>query len=283
MAEDYLSKFCLRRPDVKSERSLSMFKSLAGRTAVVTGASKGIGRGIARRLGAVGCSVLVVARNTAETENVVREIMQAGGKASAFRADVADESAMKLMARAAVERYGSLDILCANAGIFPAAKLDVMSGTEFDKVLATNLRGTFLCVSACLPALKRAKGRIVVTSSITGPITGYPGWSHYGASKAGQLGFIRTAAIELAPAGVTINAVMPGNIATEGLDGLGPDYIAKMESSIPMKRLGTVEDIANAVLFFASDEAGYITGQTLVIDGGQTLPESLMALEEMSK
>ncbi len=283
MAEDYLSKFCLRRPDVKSERSLSMFKSLAGRTAVVTGASKGIGRGIARRLGAVGCSVLVVARNTAETENVVREIMQAGSKASAFRADVADESAMKLMARAAVERYGSLDILCANAGIFPAAKLDVMSGTEFDKVLATNLRGTFLCVSACLPALKRAKGRIVVTSSITGPITGYPGWSHYGASKAGQLGFIRTAAIELAPAGVTINAVMPGNIATEGLDGLGPDYIAKMESSIPMKRLGTVEDIANAVLFFASDEAGYITGQTLVIDGGQTLPESLMALEEMSK
>jgi 3-oxoacyl-[acyl-carrier protein] reductase len=283
MAEDYLSKFCLRRLDVKSERSLSMFKSLAGRTAVVTGASKGIGRGIARRLGAVGCSVLVVARNTAETENVVREIMQAGGKASAFRADVADESAMKLMARAAVERYGSLDILCANAGIFPAAKLDVMSGTEFDKVLATNLRGTFLCVSACLPALKRAKGRIVVTSSITGPITGYPGWSHYGASKAGQLGFIRTAAIELAPAGVTINAVMPGNIATEGLDGLGPDYIAKMESSIPMKRLGTVEDIANAVLFFASDEAGYITGQTLVIDGGQTLPESLMALEEMSK
>jgi 3-oxoacyl-[acyl-carrier protein] reductase len=260
-----------------------MFKSLAGRTAVVTGASKGIGRGIARRLGAVGCSVLVVARNTAETENVVREIMQAGSKASAFRADVADESAMKLMARAAVERYGSLDILCANAGIFPAAKLDVMSGTEFDKVLATNLRGTFLCVSACLPALKRAKGRIVVTSSITGPITGYPGWSHYGASKAGQLGFIRTAAIELAPAGVTINAVMPGNIATEGLDGLGPDYIAKMESSIPMKRLGTVEDIANAVLFFASDEAGYITGQTLVIDGGQTLPESLMALEEMSK
>ena len=283
MAEDYLSKFCLGRPDVKSERSLSMFKSLAGRTAVVTGASKGIGRGIARRLGAVGCSVLVVARNTAETENVAREIMQAGGKASAFRADVADESAMKLMARAAVERYGSLDILCANAGIFPAAKLDVMSGTEFDKVLATNLRGTFLCVSACLPALKRAKGRIVVTSSITGPITGYPGWSHYGASKAGQLGFIRTAAIELAPAGVTINAVMPGNIATEGLDGLGPDYIAKMESSIPMKRLGTVEDIANAVLFFASDEAGYITGQTLVIDGGQTLPESLMALEEMSK
>jgi 3-oxoacyl-[acyl-carrier protein] reductase len=260
-----------------------MFKSLAGRTAVITGASKGIGRGIARRLGAVGCSVLVVARNTVESESAAREITEAGGRASAFSADVANESETKAMAAAAVDRYGSLDILCANAGIFPAAKLDAMSGSEFDTVLATNLRGTFLSVSACLPALKKAKGRIVVTSSITGPITGYPGWSHYGASKAGQLGFLRTAAIELAPAGVTINAVMPGNIATEGLSGLGLDYIAKMESSIPMKRLGTVEDIANAVLFFASDEAGYITGQTLIIDGGQTLPESLMALEETSK
>jgi len=260
-----------------------MFKSLAGRTAVITGASKGIGRGIAHRLGAVGCSVLVVARNTVESESAAREITEAGGRASAFSADVANESETKAMAAAAVDRYGSLDILCANAGIFPAAKLDAMSGSEFDTVLATNLRGTFLSVSACLPALKKAKGRIVVTSSITGPITGYPGWSHYGASKAGQLGFLRTAAIELAPAGVTINAVMPGNIATEGLSALGPDYITKMESSIPMKRLGTVEDIANAVLFFASDEAGYITGQTLIIDGGQTLPESLMALEEMSK
>ena len=260
-----------------------MFNSLAGRTAVVTGASKGIGRGIARRLGSVGCSVLVVARSRTESESVAREITEAKGKASAFSADVSDEAETKAMAAAAVERYGSLDILCANAGVFPAAKLDVMSGSEFDNVLATNLRGTFLTVSACLPALKQAKGRIVVTSSITGPITGYPGWSHYGASKAGQLGFIRTAALELAPAGVTINAVMPGNIATEGLSGLGPDYIAKMQSSIPMRRLGTVEDVANAVLFFASDEACYITGQTLIIDGGQTLPESLMALEEMSK
>jgi 3-oxoacyl-[acyl-carrier protein] reductase len=260
-----------------------MFKSLAGRTAIVTGASKGIGRGIAHRLGKVGCFVLVVARNKSESESVAREIREAKGEASAFSADVSSETETKAMAAAAIERYGSIDILCANAGIFPAAKLDVMSGSEFDKVLATNLRGTFLSVSACLPALKQAKGRIVATSSITGPITGYPGWSHYGASKAGQLGFIRTAAIELAPAGVTINAVMPGNIATEGLSGLGPDYIAKMQSSIPMKRLGTVEDVSNAVLFFASDEACYITGQTLIIDGGQTLPESLMALEEMSK
>jgi 3-oxoacyl-[acyl-carrier protein] reductase len=112
----------------------------------------------------------------------------------------------------------------------------------------------------------------------TGPVTGYPGWSHYGASKAGQLGFMRTAAIELAPYGITVNAVLPGNIATEGLDGMGEEYVRTMTASIPMRRLGSVLDIANAALFFASDEAAYITGQSLVIDGGQILPESLAAL-----
>ena len=121
-------------------------------------------------------------------------------------------------------------------------------------------------------------GRIVLTSSITGPITGDPGWTHYGASKAGQLGFMRTAALELAPRKITINAVMPGNIATEGLDGLGQDYLDKMTESIPLKKLGSVEDIAYAALFFASEEAGFITGQTVVIDGGQVLPESLGAI-----
>ena len=122
---------------------------------------------------------------------------------------------------------------------------------------------------------------MVVTSSITGPLTGFPGWTHYGASKAGQLGFIKTAAMELSRYNTTINAVKPGNIKTEGLQDLGEDYLATMAASIPLKRLGTVEDIANAALFFASDEAGYITGQQIVIDGGQTLPESLEALEEI--
>jgi 3-oxoacyl-[acyl-carrier protein] reductase len=119
---------------------------------------------------------------------------------------------------------------------------------------------------------------VVVTSSITGPVTGYAGWAHYGASKAGQLGFIRSAALELAPAGVTINAVMPGNIITEGLADLGEEYEQTMAASIPLKRLGSVADIASAVLFFASEQAGYITGQTLIIDGGQTIPESLEAM-----
>jgi len=128
---------------------------------------------------------------------------------------------------------------------------------------------------------KRGKGRVVVTSSITGPVTGFPGWAHYGASKSGQLGFLKTAAMELSRYNTTINAVMPGNIYTEGLQGLGEDYLKTMAASIPLKRLGDVADIGNAALFFASDEAGYITGQQIVVDGGQTLPESLEALEEI--
>ncbi|MFG1358573.1 3-oxoacyl-ACP reductase FabG [Xanthobacter pseudotagetidis] len=256
-----------------------MLKALEGRTVVVTGGSKGIGKGIARRFGAAGLNVLVVARRLADAEAAAAEI---GPNASAFAADVADRAGCDAFAAAALERYGRLDILCANAGIFPAARLDAMTDEDFDRVIGTNLKGTFHSVAAVLPAMKAARwGRIVVTSSITGPITGYPGWAHYGASKAGQLGFIRTACLELAPFGITVNAVLPGNIRTEGLDGLGADYLEKMEASIPLKRLGSVDDIANAALFFASEEAAYITGQTLVIDGGQVLPESLMALEEM--
>lgn len=259
-----------------------MFTSLKGRSVIVTGASKGIGRGIVRRFGEVGCHVLVVSRRLAEADKVAAEIVAAGGSAKGFAADVSVDAEAKAMAAAAVEAFGGIDILCANAGIFPAAKLGAMTEADFDTVINTNLKGTFLSVSACLPAMKaKRKGRIILTSSITGPITGYPGWSHYGASKAGQLGFMRTACIELAPYGITVNAVMPGNIRTEGLDGMGEEYIHKMELSVPMRRLGSVADIANAALFFATDEAAYVTGQGMVVDGGQILPESLGALEEM--
>ena len=135
-------------------------------------------------------------------------------------------------------------------------------------------------IQACLPYLKRSDaGRIVLTSSITGPLTGYPGWSHYGATKAGMLGFMRTAALELARFKITINAVLPGNTLTEGLSDLGSEYMDTMIASIPLKRFGTVEEIGHAVAFLASEAAGFITGQTLVVDGGQTLPESLQALQ----
>lgn len=256
-----------------------MFRSLQGRTVIVTGGSKGIGRGIALRFGEAGLNVLVVSRRLGEAEAVAAEI---GANASGFAADVSEEDDCRAMAAAAVERYGAIDVLCANAGIFPAARLEAMTAADFDHVMAVNLRGTFLSVSACLPAMKTASaGRIILTSSITGPITGYPGWSHYGASKAGQLGFMRTAAIELAPYAITVNAVMPGNIHTEGMDAAGAAYIAAAQAAIPLRRLGSVADIANAALYFASEEAGYVTGQTIVVDGGQVLPESAAALEAM--
>jgi 3-oxoacyl-[acyl-carrier protein] reductase len=154
-----------------------------------------------------------------------------------------------------------------------------MTEADVDEVFACNFKGTMFSVQACLPALEASgHGRVILTSSITGPITGYPGWSHYGASKAAQLGFLRTAAIELAPKRVTVNAVMPGNVMTEGMVELGEEYIRESEAIIPQHRLGSVEDIGYAALFFATDQASYITGQTIVVDGGQVLPESPAAL-----
>lgn len=256
-----------------------MFTSLAGRSVVVTGGSKGIGRGIATVFARAGARVLVTGR---DEESLAAACAEIGGETSYVIADVSRREDCDRMAATAVERHGGIDVLCANAGIFPAARLDAMTADDLTTVMATNLNGTVFAVQACLEALTASgRGRVVVTSSITGPYTGYPGWSHYGASKAAQLGFVRTAALELAPRSITINAVLPGNIATEGLDGLGEDYLTAMAASVPQKRLGGVADIGNAALFFATEEASYITGQTLIVDGGQVLPESLQALAEI--
>ncbi len=256
-----------------------MLTSIEGRSVIVTGASKGIGKGIARVFARQGARVMLVARGEADTARAVAEIRADGGTAELFSCDVADWAAVQRMVAATLEAFGGIDVLCANAGVFPQTKLIDMEPEEWDHVLDTNLKSTFLCVKACIPAFEQAgKGRVIITSSITGPVTGFPGWAHYGASKSGQLGFLRTAAMELARYQTTINAVMPGNIITEGLEGLGQDYLDTMAASIPLNRLGIVEDIGHAALFFASDEAGYITGQTIVVDGGQILPESLEAI-----
>jgi 3-oxoacyl-[acyl-carrier protein] reductase len=259
-----------------------MLTPITGRVTIVTGASRGIGRGIARAFAAQGARVLVVARDGTAAEAVAQELTAQGGTASAYACDVADADGVQAMAAAAEERYGGIDILCANAGIFPAARLGEMTVAQWDEVLGTNLKGTFLSMSACLPAMRRrGRGRVIITSSITGPITGYPGWTHYAASKAGQLGFMRTAAIELAPSNITVNAILPGNILTEGLEAMGDDYERQMAASIPLRRLGSIADVANTALFLGSDEASFITGQGIVVDGGQVLPESLAALEGM--
>jgi 3-oxoacyl-[acyl-carrier protein] reductase len=254
-----------------------MLTPISGRAVVVTGASKGIGKGIARVFARQGAKVMVVSRKIEEAEACAGEV---GSGARGFAADIGDWEACQAMAAAAAAAFGGIDILCANAGTFPQTKIESMDPDEWDAVMATNLKGSFLSVKACLRWLKRSdQGRVVLTSSITGPVTGFPGWSHYGASKAGQLGFMRTACLELARYGITINAVLPGNIITEGLAGLGEDYLKTMAASIPMKRLGTVEDVGNVALFLASKEAGYITGQTIIVDGGQILPETLEAID----
>lgn len=259
-----------------------MFTSISGRSVVVTGGSKGIGFGIARVFANAGANVLICGRDAEALRLASAALVDLPGTVDTAIVDVADPQSCKDMASRALEEFGGIDILCANAGIFPSVRLEELSPDALELVMGTNFKGTVYAVQACLPALERSgHGRIVVTSSITGPFTGYPGWSHYGASKAAQMGFIRTAAMELAPKAITINAVLPGNIKTEGLDDLGQEYLDQMAATVPQGRLGGVEDIGNAALFFATDEAAYITGQSIVVDGGQVLPESLMALQEI--
>jgi 3-oxoacyl-[acyl-carrier protein] reductase len=257
-----------------------VFTALDGRSVIVTGASKGIGKGIARVFARAGANVLIAARDEARLKVAAEDIAkESTGRVETVVADVAKVADCRLIAATAVDRFGGIDVLCANAGIFPEKLLADLTEADVDEVFACNVKGTMFSVQACLPALAASgHGRVILTSSITGPITGFPGWSHYGASKAAQLGFLRTAAIELAPRHITVNAVLPGNVMTEGMAELGEVYISESEAIIPQHRLGSVEDIGYAALFLATDEAAYITGQTIVIDGGQVLPESPAAL-----
>ena len=255
-----------------------MSQSLKGRSVIVTGGSKGIGKGIARVFAEAGAKVAIMTRHADQAEAAAREI---GHGAFGLAGDVTSLASMENAMGQVNERNGGLDVLCANAGIFPPARLEEMTSEQWDEVNDTNLKGTFHSVRAAIPYLKKSdQGRIVLTSSITGPVTGFPGWTHYGATKAGQLGFMRTACIELAKYAITVNAVLPGNVITEGLAGMGEEYQRTMAASVPLKRLGHVDEIGYAALYFASKEAGYVTGQTLVVDGGQIVPESLEALAQ---
>jgi 3-oxoacyl-[acyl-carrier protein] reductase len=253
--------------------------SVAGKVALVTGAGRGIGKSIARVLGAEEAKVVVSNRSEPSARAVAEAIRDAGGQAAHVACDVSRESDVRRAVGVAVEQYGRLDILAHNAGIYPVATIETMSEKLWDEVLDTNLKGTFFAVKAAFEVMKpQGFGRIIVTSSITGPRTGIAGLAHYAASKAGINGFIKVAAIEFARFGVTVNAIEPGTIATEGAVALGPEYLEQAAEALPLRRLGTVEDCAYAVLFLASEQAAYITGQTIVVDGGQLLPESPSAL-----
>lgn len=253
-----------------------MLTSIKCKSVVVTGGSSGIGLGIAKVFGKQGAKVTITSRSQKKLDSALNQLIGLGYDVSGVVADVSNLGEMNKLMEHVNASQGGIDILCCNAGIFPSSAIESMSESNWDEVLSTNAKGTFFCVKAALPYLKHAEyGRIILTSSITGPVTGYAGWSHYAASKAAQLGFMRSAALELAKDHITVNAVLPGNILTEGLEGMGEQYIANMAASIPLKKLGSVDDIAYAALFLSSKEAGYITGQTIIVDGGQILPESL--------
>jgi 3-oxoacyl-[acyl-carrier protein] reductase len=242
-----------------------------GKVAVVIGAARGIGKAVAERFAEERARLVLGDRDgdlLAETGR--------GLGAEFGVCDVAEKADVDRLVGLALERCGRLDILVQNAGVFPETRLDAISVAEWDRVLAVNLRGCFLAVQAALPPMRaQAYGRIVLTSSITGPRVVPPGHAHYAASKAGINGLIRAAALEAAPFGITVNGVEPGNIMTEGMRAeRSPEFIATMERSVPLGRLGTPREVANAALFLASDEAAYITGTTIVVDGGQILPES---------
>lgn len=243
---------------------------LSGQSAIVTGASRGIGRAIALALGASGAKVACVARNEGKLAETTEAIEAAGGTAAVHACDVTDSTAAQAVVATVVEQWGQLDILVNNAGITKDTLLPRMTDAEWDDVLATNLRSVFLFSRAAIQEMMRKRsGRIINLSSVSG-IMGNPGQANYSASKAGIIGFTQTVAREIAGRKVTVNAICPGFIATEMTDALGPVVQEEVKKRVPAKRLGKAEEIADAVLYLCSDSAAYLTGQTLVLDGGLT-------------
>jgi 3-oxoacyl-[acyl-carrier protein] reductase len=243
---------------------------LAGKVALIIGAARGIGAGIAERFHEEGAR-LVIADTEVEAGNATAERL----KAKFVATDISKAADAEGAVEATLAAYGDLHIVVQNAGIYPWSLIENISPEEWDTVLGVNLRGVFLIARAALPHMKAQRyGRFVFTSSITGPRVTSPGHGHYSASKAGINGFIKSAALEFSAYNITVNGVEPGNILTESIEKQrSKAFIQSMVEAIPLGRLGTPRDVAHATLFLASDEAAYITGTTIVVDGGQTLPE----------
>jgi 3-oxoacyl-[acyl-carrier protein] reductase len=241
---------------------------LAGRIALVTGASQGIGRACALELARAGATVALAARNEAKLAEVAAEIEAAGGHAAAFALDVASEESIKNGAKAVLDRFGKVEILVNNAGITRDDLMMRMKRADCDDVLSTNLTGTFLLTQALLrQMMKNRWGRIVNITSVVGR-TGQEGQVNYAASKAGLIGFTRSLAREVASRGITVNAVAPGYIETPMTAVLDEKLRAKMVEQIPVGRPGTDSEIAHSVTFLASEKAAYITGHVLDVNGG---------------
>lgn len=242
---------------------------LKDKIVLITGGGKGIGAAIVREMASQGAAVIInYSHSEAAAKEVQSEIRRVGGKADIFRCDVSDYNSVKAMTGDIIQHYGRLDILVNNAGIVKDGLLMRMKETDFNKVININLKGTFNCIqSVARQMLKQRYGRIINMSSVVG-IYGNAGQVNYAASKAGIIGLTRSAAKELGSRGITVNAIAPGFIQTDMTDGLNDELKKKILSSISLGSFGTVEDIAHAACFLASDEARYITGQVLAVDGG---------------
>lgn len=243
---------------------------LEGRVAIVIGAARGIGAAIAERFAADGARVVI-----GDTDPEAGAATAARLGARFVATDISQQADADAIVAAAVGGFGRLDILVQNAAIYPWTLIEDIEPEEWDRVMAVNLRGTYLAARAALPAMRAGGGgRMIFTSSITGPRVTSPGHGHYAATKAGINGFLKSAALEFSGYGITVNGVEPGNILTEGMQQhRSAEFIAMMERAVPLGRLGTPQDVAAAVAFLASDDAAYITGTTIIVDGGQTLPE----------
>ncbi|MDW6025707.1 SDR family oxidoreductase [Mesorhizobium sp. BAC0120] len=247
-----------------------MTARLEGKVALIIGTARGIGKGIAQRFAEEGARLAL-----ADSEDEAGQATASELGAAFIRTDISVMASAEAAVRLAIERHGRLDIIVQNAGIYPWQLIENTSPEDWDRVMGVNLRGCFNAARAALAPMKAQRsGRMLFTSSITGPHVTSPGHGHYAASKAGINGFIRSAALEFAGYGITVNGVEPGNILTEGIQAhRGPAFIKTMEDAIPLGRLGSPRDVANAFLFLASDDASYVTGTTIVVDGGQLLPE----------
>jgi 3-oxoacyl-[acyl-carrier protein] reductase len=254
---------------------------LSEKVAIVTGSGQGIGEGIARLFAKAGAKVVIATRSEANGRTVADSIVETGGVAWLNQTDIGRRSEVKRVVAQTVERFGRLDIVVHNAAVYPVIAIEQLSDEDLDRTLAVNLKAGFWLIQEALPHLrKRGGGRFLFTSSVTGPNVAMPGTAHYAASKGGMNGLIRTAALEYARQNITVNGVEPGYILTPAMEALGgPEALTQMASQIPLGKLGNPVDIANAMLFLASDAASYITGQTIVVDGGSTLPESPVVLD----
>ena len=245
---------------------------LDGKVALVTGASRGIGKAVALKLASEGAKVAInYAGSQGKAEEVKAEIEKMGGEAILVQANVADKDAVEQMVGAVVEAFGTIDILVNNAGITRDGLLARMKDEDFEAVVDTNLKGVFYCTKAVAKLMmKKRSGRIVNMASVVG-LTGNAGQTNYAASKAGVIGFSKSAAKELASRGITVNMVAPGFIATDMTDAMNEKAKEAVLGTIPLKRMGQPEDVANAVLFLVSENASYITGQTVNVDGGMVM------------